>query len=639
VRTNTREYRARDRSSSRVDAPPASTLVSARYGLLILACLTAVMYFQWRLGVMNPAYPVYSWIVFAAEIVGFARLLMFLLLSARVSHRETPPAPPADLAVDVFVTTCSEPLDVVRRTILAALAIRYPHETWLLDDGARAEMRDLARDTGCRYLARTEHNDAKAGNLNHALSFARGEFVAVFDADHVADPRFLDRTLGYFSDPRVAVVQTPQEFFNVDSFEHLITKRNTSNGASFFHRVVQRSHDRSNATFFTGSSGVLRRRALDAIAGFATGTIAEDVHTSLRLHAAGWHSRFHPEILAAGLGPLDAAGYCGQRLRWAQDALQLLLRENLVVHPGLTWRQRQTYLIHVASNLEGWRHLFIYALPIVILATGILPVRTDATSFLQHFAPYFLVAAFAYTEFARGHGRLDESAVYNLARAPAAILAPFTIGERRFLVTPKTRSERRSAERTFTYALLLGTLAAGAYACAAALAGRSPFATATLAVLGTWAAYHVVTAMRLLMLERRCAHERRATTRFADEFAASIARCDDPQARFAVDVAGACADGFTLRGRPGAPSPPAGAYRGEFDLAGAHFSFEIALGEGHLGGAVRWADATTRAAFDLLLHQRAIARLSGTDQGDRGGVLGAAGISRRRYPKPRLNRA
>ncbi len=605
------------RTSRRVNTPAPASPTAVRYALLLLACAAALVYFQWRIGVMNPAFPVYSWIVYGAELVGFARALMFLLSAVQLPQHDPPPAP-AGRSADVFITTCDEPLEIVRRTVLAALAIRYPHETWLLDDGGRPEMRELAVAAGCRYVARAEHADSKAGNLNHALALAGGEFLALFDADHVADPRFLDRTLGYFRDQRLAFVQTPQEFYNVDSFEHLRPKRSNSNGASFFHRIVQHSRDASNATIFCGSSAVFRRRALDEIAGFATGTISEDVHTSLRLHAAGWNSLFHPEILSAGLARFDAAAYCAQRLRWAQDALQLLLRANILAHPGLTARQRRSYVIHIASNLEGWRHLFIYALPVVILMTGIVPLQAGAADFLIHFVPYFLAVTLAFTAFARGHGRPWESAVYNLARCPAPLVAAFTAHrERRFRVTPKTRRARGGGRGSaFTYAVLLVTLAAMALALGAALAGRSPFAASTLAVLLAWAAYHVATAVRLLLLERRCARDRRTSVRFAEALPAAIAPAGAPAARYAVDVVAASAEGFTLRTRADAPRPPAGTYQGEIELAGAAFAFELALRPDGLGGAVCWPDAADRARFDLLLHQRAIVRLAAAEGGN-----------------------
>jgi hypothetical protein len=121
----------------------------------------------------------------------------------------------------------------------------------------------------------------------------------------------------------------------------------------------------------------------------------------------------------------------------------------------------------------------------VILVTGILPVQTDAPSFLAHFLPYFLVTSLACSEFARGHGRLDASAVYNLARAPMAIVAAFTAHrERRFRVTPKTRGpHQRPPASRFTETLLAVTLAAIAYACVQAQAGRSALTGDALAVV------------------------------------------------------------------------------------------------------------------------------------------------------------
>jgi cellulose synthase (UDP-forming) len=474
-------------------------------------------------------------------------------------------------------------------------------------------------------VARTEHNDTKAGNLNHALALARSDFVAVFDADHVADPRFLDRTLGYFNDERLSFVQTPQELFNTDSFDHLRTVRTTSNGGSFFHRVVQRSRDASNSTIYSGTSGVLRRRALDEIGGFATGTISEDVHTSFRLHAAGWGSVFHPEILSAGMGPLNAAAYCAQRLRWSQDTLQLLLCENLLAHHALTWRQRLGYIIHAASNLEGWRHLFIYALPIAILFTGIVPLQTSASDFLLHFLPYFLALNVAVTEFARGHLRVDEGAVYNLARAPASVLAVFTAhGAHRWRVTPKAYgTPARALEMRFTEALFMLSAAAIVFACFEAISGRSHLDLGALAIVVAWAAYHVITAGRLLALERRCARNRRARTRFGECLPATLRRAADPQTVYTVDVVTASADGLTLQTRDGSPAPPAGTHNGVLEAGAARYAFTIDLSDLRSGGSVRWADAATEAAFDLYLHRRAIERLSMTDRGDLGGLFSA----------------
>src|SRR5439155_608551 len=117
--------------------------------------------------------------------------------------------------VDVFITCYNEPVELVRETVHAALAIAYPHRTWVLDDGNSPAMRAMAEQAGSGYIVRSEEwqgrqRHAKAGNLNNALAQTDGEFVMVLDADQVPSPRILDRVLGYFVDERVAFVQTPQ---------------------------------------------------------------------------------------------------------------------------------------------------------------------------------------------------------------------------------------------------------------------------------------------------------------------------------------------------------------------------------------------------------------------------------------------
>src|SRR5690349_18540749 len=188
----------------------------ARSILVLVYIVVAIWYLAWRPTTFNPEAMAFSIIVYAAEVFGFVVALLHLLIVWRLTIRVALPTP-AGLTVDVFVPTFDEPLEMVRRTLLAALRMEYPHQTWLLDDGNRAHLRELAESLGCRYLARTDNTDAKAGNLNNALQHSSAEFVAVFDADHAPAREFLTHTLGYFADPKVAFVQTPQDFYNLDS--------------------------------------------------------------------------------------------------------------------------------------------------------------------------------------------------------------------------------------------------------------------------------------------------------------------------------------------------------------------------------------------------------------------------------------
>src|SRR5262249_40374004 len=150
----------------------------------------------------------------------FILALTLIFCSWNYRHREPLPAP-RDLRVDVFIPTYREPADLVRWTIIAAKNIAYPHETFVLDDGNRPEMKALARELGVRYLAREKNVHAKAGNLNHGLAHSPADFVMVFDADHIPLPHALDVTLGFFRDKRVAMVQTPQDFYNTDAFQYV----------------------------------------------------------------------------------------------------------------------------------------------------------------------------------------------------------------------------------------------------------------------------------------------------------------------------------------------------------------------------------------------------------------------------------
>lgn len=179
----------------------------------------------------------------------------------RVKFRGRAPHPPEDATADVFICTYNEDLDLVATTAHAAKSITWPHNTYILDDGARDEMRALAEDLGVRYITRTDDwrgkkRHAKAGNLNNALMQTTGEFILILDADQVPKPQILTNVLGWFNDPEIGIVQTPQWFYNVAPADPL------SNQQSLFYGPVQQGKDGWDAAFFCGTNGVLRREAL-----------------------------------------------------------------------------------------------------------------------------------------------------------------------------------------------------------------------------------------------------------------------------------------------------------------------------------------------------------------------------------------
>ncbi len=417
-----------------------SFLGAGRKLVILTFIASALWYLIWRTGTFNLNNLGLSLLVYAAEWYAFIVALLHIFSSWKLTVRR-PPTAAAGLQVAVFIPTINEPLAIVRRTVLAAINMDYPHETWLLDDGNRAEMAALADELGCHYLARTNNTHAKAGNLNHGLAHTKADFIAIFDADHCPNRNFLLHTLGYFNKSAVAFVQTPQDFYNLDSYQHHFNKKNRMvwNEQTLFFRLIQRGKDAFNAAIFCGSCALIRRSVLDEINGFATGTVTEDLHTSLRIHKKGYESVYHAESLAFGLAPTSHRSFLIQRIRWGQGAMQVWRKEGVLFSRNLTLAQRLSYMASITVFFEGWQRGFFYFLPAFVVMTGLMPVNTMGSEFLQHFIPYFVFSIWAYVEVSRGYGWPFASEQYTMARYGAFIKSTFGIFKRnlKFHVTPK----------------------------------------------------------------------------------------------------------------------------------------------------------------------------------------------------------
>ena len=262
--------------------------------------------------------------LFAAECYGFVTLIFFYAQTWLPLFRGDPPSMDGKEypSVDVYVTIFDEPIDVLYRTLVGCQAMRYPEgkkTVYVLDDGQRDEVRQTAERVGCRYISRPANTHAKAGNLNHALKLTDGQVIVGFDTDHVPVCTFLERTIGYFQDAKVALVQTAHHFYNPDTYqENLRVQGEIIHEQDLFFQVIQPGRDRYNSAFFCGSGGLFRRSSLEKIGGFITKSATEDIHTSIRLHASGFTSIYVNERLAAGLSAEGFKSYLKQRSRWAQ---------------------------------------------------------------------------------------------------------------------------------------------------------------------------------------------------------------------------------------------------------------------------------------------------------------------------------
>lgn len=262
--------------------------------------------------------------------------------------------------VDVFVTVYGEDLAKIETTLLAALALQGEHRTWILDDGGSDEVQELCSRTGARYVRRLSGNGAKAGNVNHALSLAKGDYFAIFDADFVPDPMFLHETVPFFVDSRVAFVQTPQAYGNLSS----LVSRGAGYMQAVFYRFIQPGRNRFNAAFCVGTNVIFRREAIDDIGGMFTDSKSEDVWTSLHLHERGWRSIYIPTVLAVGDAPETIEAYSKQQLRWATGGFEILFQHNpLGVNRRLTMDQRLQYMVTATHYLTGIAPLLLILVP------------------------------------------------------------------------------------------------------------------------------------------------------------------------------------------------------------------------------------------------------------------------------------
>jgi cellulose synthase (UDP-forming) len=232
----------------------------------------------------------------------------------------------------------------------------------------------------------------------------------------------------------------------------------------------------------------------------ATVSVTEDMATCMRLHALGWRSIYHHEVLAHGLAPEDLRTMLQQRLRWAQGTMQVMLRENPLVQKGLTLGQRLMYFATMWSYLSGFAAVVFIAAPVIYLCFGILPVKAFGLDFLLHFIPYMVCNQLLFLVV--GYGvRTWRGQQYSLALFPLWIRACWTAAANvvlgrplGFVVTPKTRQARGG----YPWRLILPQLIATVLLVVACVVGALRlWLGETVTVLGVsvnvaWVAYDLV---------------------------------------------------------------------------------------------------------------------------------------------------
>jgi cellulose synthase (UDP-forming) len=324
------------------------------------------------------------------------RLLLIWISYLRISkpeHKE----PPAGLTVAIFTTSSpGEPVEMFEKTLAACARIRYPHTTYLLDDTRDPAFKACAGRHGAVWLELVGLPGAKAGKINRALQLTREDFILVLDPDHIPFPGFLEHTLGYFEDGKVGFVQVSQAYYNqYRSFTAAGAAEQTYN----FYGPTQMSMFGYGCSVAIGANCTFRRAALESIGGHGIG-LAEDLITSIRIHAAGWKSVYNPVVVSRGLVPEDFGSFCKQQLKWARGVFEVTFLELPRLFRRLTWWQRLSYFTIGTYYLVGVTQFIFTLVPFLYFFTGLLPARMEFADFIIYGAPVLIcgVAIYLYMQ-------------------------------------------------------------------------------------------------------------------------------------------------------------------------------------------------------------------------------------------------
>lgn len=369
-------------------------------------------------------------LLYIAEMYCLVMLAVSFFMLADPIKRVAPKVRSLDAlpSIDVFIPTYNEDPELLAATLAAAKSMIYPRDKmsiWLLDDGGteakrshkdpilalaatrrHEQLKALCKAMGVNYHARKKNDHAKAGNLNDGLRVSKADLVVVFDADHAPVREFLKETISFFmEDAKLFLVQTPHYFLNPDPLEkNLRTFRSMPSENEMFYTVLQSGLDKWNASFFCGSAAVLRRKALESVGGFSGQTITEDCETALSLHAKGWHSLYVDKPLIAGLQPETFVAFIGQRARWCQGMLQILILNRPFLAKGLTVGQRICYAGINLFWLFPLSRLAFMLSPLLYIFFSLEIYQAN----IQEFAVYaltYLVASFAMQSYLYGKVR------------------------------------------------------------------------------------------------------------------------------------------------------------------------------------------------------------------------------------------
>ncbi|HSA06164.1 MAG TPA: cellulose synthase catalytic subunit [Candidatus Gastranaerophilales bacterium] len=447
--------------------------------LFIIANIWGILYIAWRLfytiNYANDAYAL-TWSVLLLLAEAFS-MMIFVSFSLAVIRKDEYKLPGAEYTmlmldelpyVDIFVCSLNEDEEILKPTLTSALNIDYPNKkVYLLDDGRRPEMFELTKKLGCHYITRNTNIGFKAGNINNALRQTDGEVILVLDADHVPVATLLKEIINNFKDEKVALVQTPQHFFNLDPFQkNLSFEKHLTNEQDLFYRVIEPGLSVWNATICGGTNFLIRRKHLAEVGGFPEDTITEDFAVSLKLESKHYKILYYNKPLCSGKSTETFQEYVKQRSRWARGNLGVIYNfSNLKYLFKLNPIQIFLKIAGVTYFFYPFARLIFIFSPIAFIFFDLISVVAIVYQLIIFQITYFIFKIWFFVIIAKKYRNFLFTDVYECATSPFLaielikfILIPPFIKKPKFIVSNKSSmSEKSSIDFQYFIPLLLIT--------------------------------------------------------------------------------------------------------------------------------------------------------------------------------------
>lgn len=427
--------------------------------LAYLTILVTVGYLFWRLFYTLPwEYSVFS-IVFGlvlviAEVIGLLEQIVHFTMMSNTSKPDLSKIESIDYkSVDVFIATYNEPMELLYKTVNGCMQLEYPNKEkvniYLCDDGNREEARKLARQFGIHYLARPDHEGAKAGNLNYAMGQSNGELIATLDADMIPMHDFLMACVPYFSlSDKIGFVQTPQSFYNLDLFQYFLYADDIiPNEQDYFYHDIELAKNSTNSVIYGGSNTVLSRQALNEIGGFVTDVITEDFATGMSIQAKGYQCYAMDEVHASGLAPTDLENLIKQRRRWARGCIQTGKKKGLLSQKGLNWKQKLSYFVSITYWYDSIKRLIFIIAPLLFMLFGVQAYIATPLQLLGIWFPMYLLNSYTMKRYSNNRRTIRWTNIYETIMFPLlfkdVIIEAIGKSETKFQVTRKEKQQEQ----------------------------------------------------------------------------------------------------------------------------------------------------------------------------------------------------